>query len=350
MKVVTLLLTMALVLCGSVASTAKEPILSEKELASPPPRIIRTCCSFGSDMKVMLLPGVKINAITSLDLLGPHHYLGHPKEGNGIIYTRKGGFIDMGHLRDMADWTAYLYTRIQRAQGKGKVIQLLGHEGGPKNLHLNLEKPLSENDVLQLAGTIAYDLSVWHEIATWFGASSVPLVPERYSSFSIEDAYSNLLGVTIGMQALKSELSYEEAMTKLIGQTLEQLEVLEREEDIYKAMEDVRGVWWTREKRLPSKKVLLQRELQVYPQVRPWLVPGWAMDQEKGSPLVVPRYTEAGEQLDNYYRLVIRLNHKFPYKRIFPYRKGRRISQMDFPVLINQIAYELRTQKRLSMN
>jgi len=199
-----------LTLFGVYSLFAKQPMLSLKKRDSPPPRIIRTCCSFGAEVKLMGVPGLKITEVIGVDALGNHKFLGDKKkrEGNGIIYTRNGGFIDMGHLRDQADWTAYLYNLIIKNKGK-QIDRGLGHEGGLKTLKIDVPINISEADARQLAGKIAYDLSVWHEIATWYGASSIPFVPERFSSFSVEDAYSNLLGVTLGIRAIESELPYE---------------------------------------------------------------------------------------------------------------------------------------------
>ena len=48
-----------------------------------------------------------------------------------------------------------------------------------------------------LAQWIAFQLSTWHEIATWFGWSALSIFPEEASAFSPEDLYSNLLGIRI---------------------------------------------------------------------------------------------------------------------------------------------------------
>ncbi len=319
------------------------PILSTKELESPPPRIIRTCCSFGSDVKLMILPGVKITDITSVEKLGTHHYLGDPEEGNGIIYSQKGGFVDIGHLRDIADWTAYLYTKILMSHENGETEFKLGHEGGLKTLALKIPSDLNAADAAMLAGRIAYDLSVWHEIATWFGASSVPLLPERYSSFSIEDVYSNLLGARLGIEAIKSNLPYEEAMTKLILESLENLEAVDSETGTYAAMEAVRDIWWTRDKKLPSRKVLLQRQLNVYPIVTPLLIT--KTRGASATPLEVPNQLADGQSISDFYTLNFKLNLKFPYKKMFPERKTRNITQKDFQTLLDYIQQDLERPK-----
>ena len=90
---------------------AKAPALPASQPDAKPRRIIRTCCSFGTEMQLFAIPGIKLTETTCIEKIGPHHYLGDPNEENGIIYTRRGGFIDMGHLRDQADWTAFLYNK-----------------------------------------------------------------------------------------------------------------------------------------------------------------------------------------------------------------------------------------------
>jgi hypothetical protein len=340
MKYFKTLLVFILCLCFENL-IAKAPVFHNHKNDSKPHRIIRTCCSFGADMKFFAIPGLKLTEITSLEKIGSHHYLGNEEEGNGIIYTQRGGFIDMGHLRDQIDWMSYLFLQMKENQPKGSFSIVLGYEGGEKTLTVTLSPELSNSDMIHLAGKIAYDLSVWHEIATWFGASTIPFIPERYSSFSIEDAYSNLLGVTIGIKAIESELPYEEAVTKLIDETLLSLNVVASESETLLAMEDVRNIWWTREKRLPSGKILLQRQLNVYPCLSPWLVPGWANPNNTPLELFVPQLAENGQLLNNYYELEFKLNHKFPFKKMFPDRKERLITQNDFDSLLIQIASEL---------
>jgi hypothetical protein len=292
-------------------------------------------------MQLFAIPGVKLTETTSIEKIGPHHYLGNASEQNGIIYSRRGGFIDMAHLRDQADWTAYLYTQLLKNKQKGTLSLILGHEGGEKTLTVSIPTNMENQDLIHLAGKIAYDLSVWHEIATWFGASSIPFVPERYSSFSIEDPYSNLLGVTIGMQALQNALPYEKAVTTIIDETLKNLDAVKNEAETYLAMEAVRNIWWTREKKLPSSKVLLQRQLQVYSCLQPWLVPGWMDDNKVPNELKVPEYTSDGQNLNKFYQLGFRLNSKFPFHKMFPERRERTISQNDFDRLLAQVAREL---------
>jgi hypothetical protein len=226
----------------------------------------------------------------------------------------------------------------------GSLSLILGYEGGEKTLHVNIPSKLDNVDLINLAGKIAYDLSVWHEIATWFGASSIPFVPERYSSFSVEDPYSNLLGVSIGIQALQSKLPYEQAVTAIIEETLKNLDAVQNEEETFLAMEAVRDVWWTRDKKLPSSKVLIQRQLHVYSCLQPWLVPGWIGKNQQPYELKIQDFTIDGQALNAFYQLDFRLNYKFPFHKMFPERSDRNITQNDFDRLLAQVARELTKQ------
>ncbi len=330
----------------SVGSTviASPLVLKTSTSKNPPPRIIRTCCSFGSEVRVTGIPFLKVSDISSLGRLGKHVYLGNSEENNGIIYTKKGGFIDLGHLRDQADWTAYLYQQIQIA-GSKKIEIKLGREGGQKKLEIwanSLETPI---DKILLAGKIAYDLSVWHEIATFYGASYVPLLPEKYSAFSLEDAYSNLLGVEIGMAALESPLPFEEAVTFLLKEKLYELGAVRSIEDTFNAMEQVRDVWWTRAAKLPSKNILLQREFDIENCLEPWLISDIKHVGITDYAICPPKYTFSGESLQDYYLFSIQLNMKFPVKKLLSKEVNRVINQKDFSLLIQEAKRKTDIQK-----
>ena len=315
---------------------ANPPVLTAEELNSPPPRIIRTCCSYGIDLGIAGLPSIKKTDITCIAELGPHHYMGTADEGNGIIYTKRGGFIDLGHLRDCADWTAYLYNLILSKHLNGDSITIdLGNEGGAKSLILVIPQPFDDLDAYQLAGKIAYDLSLWHEIATWFGASYVPMIPERYSSFSPEDLYSNLLGVKLGITALKSDLEYNDAMTMLISNMLDSLEAVSTIQETYVAMEKVENIWWSAEKPLPSKEILLKRYFDTDQSLVPWLVPGMVCD--------LPPYklNKPDETFSSLYQLRIKVNYKFPINELLPAHIDRIITQKDFVAFMTYIKQDV---------
>ncbi|MCY1722052.1 DUF4056 domain-containing protein [Prolixibacteraceae bacterium Z1-6] len=336
MPFITRIVAIYFFLLLAVSAIAKAPHLSTKELATPPPRIIRACCSFGVDLSYAGIPFAKRNDITSISQMGEHHYLGGKEEGNGIIYTKRGGFIDLGHMRDCADWTAYLYKLIQSKQeNPTPTLIALGTEGGTKTLELDIPSEIDSMVIYQVAGKIAYELSLWHEIATWFGVSYIPMLPERYSSFSPEDLYSNLLGVELGINALKSDLDYNDAMTQLINQMMVTLEAVTSLEETHYAMEEVENFWWTRTKSLPNKKILIERYTETDCYLLPWLVPSEIN--------ILPAYKlmKPEDYLSDFYELKIKLNHKFPLKYIMPDNEKRTITQNDFGRFITYIDNDL---------
>ncbi len=330
-----------LLLLISFRSAALKP--AGVDLRNHPPRIIRTCCMFGSRVGVVMVPFLRLSAITSTAAMGDHSFLGGSGEKNGVVYTRRGGFIDMGHLRDQADWTAYLFSLLEEEQPRGFLTRNLGFEGGEKSLQVIIPADYGPEELLHLAGRMAYDLSVWHEIATWFGVSSVPLVPEQYSSFSPEDVYSNLLGVFLGMEAVSSDLPYDEAMTLLVRQKMEELEAVDSEDATASAMESVRDLWWTRVRRYPSSKVVMLRHPSPYDPVCPYLIPAAPGDTLFGDPVCLPAVSSLCCSADTLYELAIRLNHKLPFQSLFPGRGERRITQRDFDTLVTQIRKEYET-------
>jgi len=329
------------------SSFAKAPFLTPEQVKNPPPKIIRTCCAFGANIGVAGVPFFKKTDITTVSTMGAHGFLGGKEEKNGNIYTRRGGFIDLGHLRDCADWTAYLYNLIQANKtNKDLTITKIGYEGGEKTLILEIPGNIDDDDACELAGKIAYDLSVWHEIATWFGASYVPMFPERFSSFSPEDLYSNLLGVHLGMMAVKSEKEYNEAMTELLAEMLYNLECVDTEEETMEAMIKVDNLWYDSQKRFPNRKLLLKRYLAPETTLTPWLVPDESC--------VLPPFVlqKPGVLLSGLYQLSIKLNYHFPVKDIFTEESDRVVTQNDFDTIINYIQNEINSldEKEQSKN
>lgn len=272
-----------------------------KTTLKQPANIIRTCCAFGYDLSVARIPFLKKSDITDGKDLGNHQYLGNPTENNGIVYTKHGGFIDIGHLRDYADWTFFLYEMLKNAEGPSELA--LGKEAGSKSLNILIDPRNTEVDLYQLAGSMAYDISKWHEIATWFGSSYLPLVPEAYSSFSPEDLYSNRLGIEIGIEALKSPKDFDTAVSEILRKWMERLEVVSSEAETYTAMEDVHNQWWTREKALPNKRILLKRHFGDDTKLTPWLTSLYP----DAKPLSLEKFDA---KLDDYYELKIEISSK----------------------------------------
>jgi hypothetical protein len=175
---------------------------------------LRPCCAFGYELRARLafLPilGYRLENLKTIDEIGPHHYdsgvvtVGSDgglvsDERNGLVFTCRGGFIDTAHVRDYADWTIYFASKLFEQLPYGTTIEL-PNEAGKRRVVLERIDPefLRGHDPVSLtmaiAQWLAFQLSIWHEIATWYGWAAIPGYPEKLSAFSPEDLYSNVLG------------------------------------------------------------------------------------------------------------------------------------------------------------
>ncbi|MCT4666249.1 MAG: DUF4056 domain-containing protein [Flavobacteriales bacterium] len=316
---------------------AKAPIIPSNKIKKNPKKVIRVCCSFGDGIKMKAFPFKKISSITAYPLIGNHKYLGSPKENNGIIYTQKGGFIDLAHTRDYVDWTAYWYSFIHYYNDLDTIIvKKLGKEAGSKTIQIDLRKKLSENEMISLAGSIAYDLSIWHEVSTWFGASSVPLIHEKNSSFSPEDQYSNLLGVVIGMEAIKSPLDFNTAVTQILDRYLLKMIPSVTIEETKNAFKKVDQLWWDSRKSIPNRDLVLKRYINTQNELLPWLI----SSHSEPIPLKIP--LDFNDSLKKCAIFKVKTNHLI--KKNSDLKKlgiGRVISNLDFPVILRYLEKEI---------
>jgi hypothetical protein len=191
------------------------------------------------------------------DRLGKHKYKKSLTETNGLVYTCKGGFIDVGHMREAADRTAYLarltFKNIMQGQKSFsfRVIE-------PSKYLVTIKYPEDWNDLpkkqkavvatdvsIKLGQYFAQTSTIWHEILTWFGFTSMAVFSEHISSFSWEDNYSDLLGTCLAEQAMRyTEYKFEDAMTMLIAEEMERLNI-QPAIITQMAVEKVKGKWYT---------------------------------------------------------------------------------------------------------
>jgi hypothetical protein len=193
---------------------------------------------------------------TEVQDLGRHDYDSFFGENNSLIYTARAGYIDMGHLRESADRTRYLfevcYEKIRNSQldFSYEIIE-------PAQYHVYVKYPdnwdsLSDDRRNQIAREVAIDLgqhfahlsTIWHEIVTWYGYASTGLLSEKASSFSWEDGYSDLLGTKIAASVLRENRPYNEGMTAKIVQEIQKLDP-QSVEIAKKATETIKGKWFS---------------------------------------------------------------------------------------------------------
>ncbi|WP_053014232.1 MULTISPECIES: DUF4056 domain-containing protein [Xenorhabdus] len=251
-----------------------------------PPEGLRACCAFGYNLKAQLwniaIPFYDIDNIVEAQKLGKHHYndsvigasaalLGVSAEKVGLLYTHKGGFIDISHVRDTADYTLYLFSQIYAHLGQEWQLTL-NNELAARKIHFFAFTPPqdpAERYTLSayLAARFAFQLAAWHEIAQWYGYQSVPGFSEEISAFSPEDLYSNLLGARLALTLIltghaSSVTQFSTSVDKILPMALHELGDYSRSGT--KAIFDsVDGLWWNSYRRIPEKFLVLHRNYDI---------------------------------------------------------------------------------------
>jgi Protein of unknown function (DUF4056)/Putative peptidoglycan binding domain len=130
--------------------------------------------------------------LASISLTGRASVGGHGVGQPNIVYTGRAGFVDLGHLWDTCDVTAFAYSEIHRARGAAGT-RIAGNEG---EAVLTTAAPPAE--WLDVARAIANDDALAHEIVTY-----PAMTPGGHnSSFSPEDLCSNNLGTIVAARAI----------------------------------------------------------------------------------------------------------------------------------------------------
>jgi hypothetical protein len=218
--------------------------------------------------------------------LGRHGYGLNFSERNGIVFTCRGGFIDISHLRKTADWAAYLQKKVYSNLMKNKTeLSFKLKEGSVcfgrlhyplvwKNLSRKHKETISRDISIRLGEYLAYTVCTWHEILTWFGYKSTGTYSEFASAFSWDDIYSNLLGCRIGVVALRdTEHKYEQAVTLAIDRELEKLDA-RSSRTAKRAAESLKGKWYSHD--LLIFLDLKKRNIDIGlddGMVTPWIIP-----------------------------------------------------------------------------
>ncbi len=292
MRVVALVFL--LLLSPSLPANTLETLITsqptrESHLAWPvtpplsPPDGLRPCCAFGYNLKAQVLgipvPFYQLGNVVDADRLGAHHYndstfnaignlLGLGSEQLGLIYTHRGGFIDIAHVRDTADNTLFLFSQLLPRLGQQWSIDL-GSELAKRRIRLNAFIPPQDAArrytlAAYLAGELAFQMAAWHEVAQWYGYQSVAGFSEEVSAFSPEDLYSNLLGARLAIDAILqgravSVTAYNRAMETLLPAALHQLGAVSIKET-QQQFDGIDGDWWDSQRRVPEKFLVLKRD------------------------------------------------------------------------------------------
>ncbi|MCE5185909.1 MAG: DUF4056 domain-containing protein [Planctomycetaceae bacterium] len=240
--------------------------------------------------------------------LGRHNYATPWSEKNGLIYTCRGGFIDLGHVREAADRTVYAANLIYNNVMKGKVafsfhiIEKSEYQlmlTYPEDWYVRTEsqrQQAARELSLNLGQYVAHNSLIWHEIITWYGYASTGLFSEQISSFSWEDTYSDELGTLLAVEAMRQSRPYDQAMTDVLYKKLRELDA-QPPEVTSMACKQVYGHWF--EGGFYFFVKMYKRNFDVGfrdGQVTPWLVPGVCSNTVVPAPCVVPSLTDQALQ------------------------------------------------------
>jgi hypothetical protein len=172
--------------------------------------------------------------------LGSHGYHLTLAEKDGVAYTCRGGIVDIIHVRIAADWTAYLaattYKHLMRndpafsyklAVDRSRSYLRFTYPPNWKSLPQAQRSAIAREVALTVGPYLAFTMTSWHEMITWFGFKCIGLPTEFPSAFSWEDSYSNLLGTIIATRALQdSKHRYNEAVKIAIDEEMQKLGIL----------------------------------------------------------------------------------------------------------------------------
>lgn len=341
----------------------------------PMPVNLRPCCIMGDNARVRIgsvpVPLFGLPNVRGSDDLGEHAYgsgvvrtvrsgrteLTIDPENNGLVYTCRAGFIDTAHMREWADWTLFFASAFARALDTGLDIE---YPGGSVPIRITLT-PIQKHLVLKvgvrrlavaLAQWVSFNLSMWHEVDTWYGAHSIPGWSEEASAFSPEDMFSNMLGMRITAGILfhrsgaESEALYNETVGNWVKEILDYLGAVPRPL-AHQAIQAVDGLWWDSKAHLPDKNFLLRRNFQFDSQ-QGWQVPSVILrdprfaklraacgDDPKPVKLVAINSLD-GHKFKDWITIHFELDKKLSKQKPF-LKYGTSITQIDLPSIVSAI-------------
>lgn len=262
----------AFAVAGGLSDWQAEKVPRLRIAASPYPNFLLEVLPTGADFGTHLYR-VKIDSLG----MGPSSEL-----ARGHFYTRRGGFLDLAHIRRAIDLAGYVHYHVRDALTRGETgfsFENIDRTTYRVTLHYPdfwsalepvAKARLIEEVAVRAGETAALDLSNWREILTWYGFHNVPGMPEKSSAFSFEDLPSHAVGAAVAGRALRrGGVPFDEAVTLELDRELAELGVVPLE--VYdRAMALVEGKWW-------AEKATLKRHLDTGHDdgvITPWLVRG----------------------------------------------------------------------------
>lgn len=233
-------------------------VLPDKGLSSPADQVVYQGFRGPPRMRWGAYPAAILGTPFLGPNLGAHGYGYRVSEKDGIVYTCRASHVDIAHLRIAADWTAHLTAQTYRhlmkndrgfsyklAADRSREYVQFSYPADWSSLSEPQRSEIAREVALAVGPYLTYTMTTWHEILTWFGFKCVGLPNEFPSAFSWEDAFSNLLGTVVAVQALQdAQHPYNEAMEIALDREMAKLGI--QPAGVAKqASESVKGKWYT---------------------------------------------------------------------------------------------------------
>jgi len=193
-----------------------------------------------------------LQSVADPSKLGAHRQKSEKKVGQ--IYTRRGGFIDVAHVRNMADNAKSVFDAIA-ASGGAKGTRIRTRHG---ELTLTSQLPRDRKLWADLAMSTAYDDGLGYEIMA-YGVRFLgkPVAFGMFpSAFSPEDLTSNYLGVHLAREALLRGGDFNQEMTRGLAAAFKEMDAVSPDQT-REALEAIKGRWM---KRITGPAVLYKRD------------------------------------------------------------------------------------------
>ncbi len=157
-------------------------------------------------------------------------------DGNGILYTLRCGTIDPDHIygwaRKTKSYYDALYACLIRDCGKlskGYFDMSFEYPDSWQTMTLEDKKEASHKIALEVAQFLSFNDGLWHELATWYGHRTFPLISDFQSAFSWEDMYSNRLGIDIAARAIEMQGDFAKNVSLVTKRELAKRELVDTE-------------------------------------------------------------------------------------------------------------------------
>ena len=324
----------------------------------------RKClCQFGYGLQYAQALFFPITDLLDPNNLGTHSF-GKPalSEKNGMLYTCRGGFIDLSHLRVGVDWTVYLaFNLFEQTQ-----IDLPDELATLKLTFTNRDE-MTIPDVIAVAQKIAWERLLWHEVASWYKHAPNFTVGEQQSSFTPEDLYSNFAGTVIGKNVVlrilekRDTIPFAQIATEEIEKFIAELQPVSIEgtkhaydiTDLHvqselAEAEQNKDVWWHSGIVFRDQRYMFKRNTDIGPSLKPWLVPS-VPNTPCATPtepviLEVPQVAYSGKSLYSYYDFTITPSEDLFFNRMSKavlHQPFNSFKTKDFLAVINHVERDM---------